>query len=275
MSQSCMYVLHITSIFIHCYVSVVSNENAYPARWNCSRVGGQEEEQASSAVYVIDIYPQGDDDENDSEKDIGVSMYFSHTRMYPESFPRVHISSIRGLSDQQIHACCERVMAAMEEHAGVPMIYSLVEVAQEWMNDIEDDAKEALRADDPAVLEEKRRQEEEERIQKLRAHGHEVTPESFRAWKEQFMLEQESKSADRLVKSMTASGKNTVSGKQWFLQQQGDAAAVRQEEYDNEVGEYDDEISRDEIEDDDLVFDSEDSDLEETILGELYEELAT
>ena len=62
MSQSCMYVLHITSIFIHYYVSVVSNENAYPARWNCSRVGGQEEEQASSAVYVIDIYPQGDDD---------------------------------------------------------------------------------------------------------------------------------------------------------------------------------------------------------------------
>jgi len=236
-------------------------------RWNCTPAAAaakeqQDTHQEKNTVYVIDIYPQGDED--DSQQDIGVSMYFSHTPRYPETLPRVHISSIRGLSTQQIQECCTCVMEGMEEHAGLPMIYSLVEVAQEWINALEDGAKEALRADDPAVLEEKRRQEEEDRIQKLRAHGHEVTPESFRAWKEQFVLEHHNHTE---VKS-TSTMKNTMTGKQWFLQQQGDAA-----EKEDDVQEYEDEIPRDDIEDD-VLFDSDDSDLEETILGELYEKLA-
>ena len=218
-------------------------------------------------VYVIDIYPQVDQD--DMNHDIGVSMYFSHTSTYPESFPRVHVSSIRGLSTEQIEQCCNHVTTTMEEHAGLPMIYSLVEVAQEWINALEDGAQEAIRADDPAVLEQKRRHEEEERIQKLRAHGHEVTPESFRAWKEQFLLEQQDAQEHAGVKAASTM-KNVMTGKQWFVQQQGEAG--KEEE---EVEEYEDEIPRDDIDIEDDVFDSDDSDLEETILGELYEELTT
>lgn len=258
------YMNHIHSLslcIIYYYIAVVTNENARPARWNCSPSVSEEEEMKQ--VYVIDIYPQVDQD--DMHRDIGVSMYFSHTPTYPDSFPRVHVSSIRGLSTEHIEQCCNHVTAAMEEHAGLPMIYTLVEVAQEWINALEDGAQEALRADDPAVLEQKRRQEEEERIQKLRAHGHEVTPESFRAWKEQFLLEQQEKQEHAGVKA-TSTMRNTMTGKQWFLQQQGEAG--KEEE---EVEEYEDEIPRDDIEDD--VFDSDDSDLEETILGELYEEL--
>lgn len=267
------------SLMVYIFV-VVSNKNAWPSTWNGSP-SVSDEEVGTNDVYVIDVYPHADGmpdpiDPSSSRLDsnIGISLYFQHTKAYPESSPRVHVSSIRGLSTQQVEQCCACVTTAMEEHAGIPMIYTLVEVVQEWINALEDSAKETLRADDPAMLEMKQRQEEEQRIQNLRAHGHEVTRESFLAWKEQFMLEQRQHVIERPTTKgggATASAKNTMTGKQWFLQQQQQQHLGEGEESDAE--EYEDEISMEDIEGGEVFDDdSDDSDLEETLLSDLYEE---
>ena len=102
---------------------------------------------------------------------------FAHTASYPEEAPLIKISSIRGLSKQEIEEAQEHVDSQIEENLGMPMIYTLVTVAQEWMNDVA--AKKQGSAADPDAERKKMQEEEERRISELRAHGTPVTPESF------------------------------------------------------------------------------------------------
>jgi hypothetical protein len=150
---------------------------------------------------------------------------FAHTASYPEEAPLIKISSIRGLSKQEIEEAQAHVESQIEENLGMPMIYTLVTMAQEWMNDVA--AKKQGPATDPDAELKRMQAEEERRISELRAHGTPVTPESFEKWKHDFDEEMQ---ALKQNQPEIVSKTNTMTGKQWFLQQ--DAQHIKFEEPD-------------------------------------------
>jgi hypothetical protein len=244
----------------------LKNDASHPTQWNCTQRSGDGRKAPSKPVYMVQVYPQRDDDGQDpSSYEFGIELYFSHAVGYPDAVPFVHVSSIRGLSADQVAQCAENVANAVDENAGMPMIFSLVTAVQDWLNGLDEDQKEMARRDDPKEQEQRRRMEEEERIQKLRKHGHEVTAESFLAWREQFLAEdgegkrpQGESDADRLT------------GKAWFLQQQTPAEP--------DVDEYDEDedfVDEEEEEDDDVSIGFDDSDDDDDLLlDELEEQLS-
>jgi hypothetical protein len=225
-------------------------ETSRPSNWNCTPMGKENAELNS--IYSVEVWPQSEEEQQEatpsSSAQWGIECIFSHTKQYPETAPLVHVTSIRGLSKQQVEDCCVTVKDTIEENMGIPMMYTVIMVVQEWLNALEMESKEAARADDPAVLEQQRRQEEEARIAALRAHGHEVTPESFAKWKKKFEEEMTPSTVD-----VTApSGPGRVTGKQWFLQQQSSNGAAAAAE--DDVAEYDDEVLYESSDDDHGVF---------------------
>ena len=168
--------------------------------------------------------------------EVGIEVMFAHTASYPEEAPLIKISSIRGLSKQEIEEAQEHVDSQIEENLGMPMIYTLVTVAQEWMNDVA--AKKQGSAADPDAERKKMQEEEERRISELRAHGTPATPESFEKWKHDFDEEMRSLKQNQ---PETVSKTNKMTGKQWFLQQ--DAQHIKFEEPDIDDAELDTVIS--------------------------------
>ena len=226
-------------------------ESSHPHQWNASPSAASLSRD-DKPVYMIQVYPQREDDGDGdpSSHEFGIELYFAHARGYPERAPFAHVSSVRGLSVSQVAQCADAVSAAVEENAGMPMIFSLVTAVQEWVNSLADEQQSEAKANDPMEQERQRRLEEEERIQKLRKHGHDVTVDSFLAWREQFLVES---AASREAAERAAAekgdkgdkgdkGTEAVTGKAWFLQQQAPAEV--------EVEEYDEEAFVDESEDD-------------------------
>lgn len=219
-------------------------------------------------VYMIQVYPQREDDDGNidpSTHAFGIELYFAHSAGYPESCPFAHVSSVRGLSMNQVTQCADAVSTAIEENVGMPMIFTLVTVVQDWVNSLAEEQQNEVKANDPKEQEQRRRMEEEERIQKLRKHGHEVTVDSFLAWREQFLAESAaSREATEKSEKTDGSKREAVTGKAWFLQNQAPAEV--------EVEEYDDTAFVDESEDDDVDLDvgssSDDSD-DDDLLDEL------
>ena len=218
-------------------------ETSRPSNWNCTLEATMKENaEWQNSIYSVEVWPQSEEQQQDadghpsSSAQWGIECIFSHTKQYPETAPLVHVTSIRGLSKQQVEDCCGTVKDTIEENMGIPMMYTVIMAVQEWLNALEMESKEAAKADDPAVLEQQRRQEEEARIAALRAHGHEVTPESFAKWKKKF----EEEMAPSTVDVTAPSGPGRVTGKQWFLQQQSSNSASAA--VDDDVAEYDDDV---------------------------------
>ena len=100
----------------------------------------------------------------------------------------------------------DRLHTKAENSVGMPMVYTLVEVIKEWLeeNNVEEKTDDSMYADmmarQEAIKEEERKREaaaEAERKQeeantvkeKANKYGTPVTPESFLAWREKYKLE--------------------------------------------------------------------------------------
>ena len=235
-------------------------ESSHPHQWNASPSAASLSRD-DKPVYMIQVYPQREDDDgtrdiDPSRHEFGIELYFAHARGYPERAPFAHVSSVRGLSVSQVAQCADAVSAAVEENAGMPMIFSLVTSVQEWLNSLAEEQQSEAKANDPMEQERQRRLEEEERIQKLRKHGHDVTVDSFLAWREQFLVESAAsrEAAERAAAEKGEKGTEAVTGKAWFLQQQA-PAEVEVEEYDEEAFVEESEDDEDENEDEEGEFD--------------------
>jgi len=232
-------------------------ESSHPHQWNASPSAASLSRD-DKPVYMIQVYPQREDDGDGdpSSHEFGIELYFAHARGYPERAPFAHVSSVRGLSVSQVAQCADAVSAAVEENAGMPMIFSLVTSVQEWLNSLAEEQQSEAKANDPMEQERQRRLEEEERIQKLRKHGHDVTVDSFLAWREQFLVESAAsrEAAERAAAEKGEKGTEAVTGKAWFLQQQA-PAEVEVEEYDEEAFVEESEDDEDENEDEEGEFD--------------------
>ena len=239
-------------------LQLLENESAHPRSWNSS----QAPTPLTKPVYLITVYPQRDEDGGSAEpsakdSEFGIELYFAHSTGYPETNPFVHVSSVRGLSVAQVTECAQVVSSAVEENAGMAMIFSLVTAVQDWVNGLNEAAAAEVRANDPKEQEQRRRVEEEDRILKLRQHGHEVTVDSFLAWREQFVAETAGReTAEAKIEAAR------LTGKAWFLQQQAPII--------DEVAEYEDEAFLDSASEDGVSL-TDDSDDDDDLLDELMD----
>ena len=108
----------------------------------------------------------------------------------------------------------------MHAQLGMAMVYALVSLAQEWVQ--EKAASMAAPAFDPDAEQRRAREAEEFRLVELRRHGTAVTPETFAAWQQRFEAEQALEQARLDEAAGRAAGaeerRNKLSGKQWFQQ---------------------------------------------------------
>lgn len=195
-------------------------------------------------------------------------MMFAHTPNYPEERPLVKVSSIRGLSKQEVEGLQSSMQEEIEASIGMSMIYTLITVAQEWVNDMA--STKAGPTHDPEAERRRLEELEEARRAELRAHGTVVTPETFAKWKHDFDEEMKASNVAAVSGDKKAQkGTNTLTGKQWFLLQE--AQHIDFEEPDLDIDEEIVDVAEvDEEEDGDSIFDDDSDD--DDVLNSLLEQ---
>ncbi|GAB4819086.1 hypothetical protein N2152v2_006132 [Parachlorella kessleri] len=218
--------------------------------------------EALEAIYMDDLQ-------------VRIEVVFAHTPTYPDEPPLLKARGLQGLADADVRQLQGVLDEQIEANLGMAMIYTLIGVAQEWLNE------KALTVGGPSLdpeADRKRREAEEEaRIAELRAHGTAVTPETFAEWKARFDAEQALERA-KLQGGEAADKRGRLTGKQWFLQQEAMHREVEEpdlepdEEDGEDEGNYSDDSEGESEEE--VDFDAEDSEDDEDFLDEMEEKLA-
>jgi hypothetical protein len=167
--------------------------------------------------YRLEIRPQLEDADPSDDPPVRVEFVFAHTPLYPDEVPLVKARSLRGLSDAQVAELQALVDEQAAANIGMPMIFTLVGAAQEWVD--ETGAGLAMANEDPEAEIKRLRAAEELRQAELRAHGTPVTPETFREWKARFDAEMALARA-AVTDTATTAASTRMTGKQFFMQQE-------------------------------------------------------
>lgn len=93
-------------------------------------------ELVSPTNFVINLLPFPDEEE---ENHVSASLEFTYPATYPEVLPEVSVRKVAGLSEKKEAVFRDEVMAnAMAEaepSLGMPMVYIIAEVVQNWLRD--------------------------------------------------------------------------------------------------------------------------------------------
>lgn len=168
-----------------------------------------------------------------------MEVYFAHTASYPDAPPLLKAAGLQAINDSEVAELEAALAAVVEESLGAPMIYTLLQEVQEWLNERARLAASA--APDEATLLARERAAEEARIAALRAHGTPVTVQAFHAWAAAFAQEQAA--AAQGAAAGKAGGEARLTGRQWFKRQE--EAQLPVEEPELELDEEDGEDDRD------------------------------
>jgi len=147
-----------------------------------------------------------DDYETDEADGIFVLLKFTFTPTYPSEAPLVEFEETENIEDEHLDELKEEIKKQIEENMGMPMVFTIVSAAIEWLGEKNDQIK---RDAEEAVRRKKEAEEEEER---KKLEGTKVTIESFLAWKAEFDRERLEKKG---IKQKT--GKEKLSGKELFM----------------------------------------------------------
>ncbi|CEJ01715.1 hypothetical protein RMCBS344292_15736 [Rhizopus microsporus] len=158
--------------------------------------------------FRISIYPE----EQDPENPRALSLHVIYTPNYPDELPEYEIEIIQGqVPESYLSRIEQSVKQAAEESIGMAMVFSLVMIIKEELDNIVLDVK---RAEEELVKEKRRKEEEAEQAKFV---GTKVTRESFLDWKKKFDAEIAEKDAvARAQKAKELKGKLT--GRQLFEQ---------------------------------------------------------
>ncbi|PHZ12302.1 RWD-domain-containing protein [Rhizopus microsporus ATCC 52813] len=165
-------------------------------------------EGISETEFRISIYPE----EQDLENPRALSLHVIYTPNYPDELPEYEIEIIQGqVPESYLSRIEQSVKQAAEESIGMAMVFSLVMIIKEELDNIVLDVK---RAEEELVKEKKRKEEEAEQAKFV---GTKVTRDSFLDWKKKFDAEIAEKDAvARAQKAKELKGKLT--GRQLFEQ---------------------------------------------------------
>ena len=108
-------------------------------------------------------------------------MHVTYTPNYPDELPEYHIETIEGqIPTTYYNRIRESVKTAAEESVGMAMIFTMVSIIKEELDNIMLDVQ---RAEEDEINERRRKEEEAEQA---KFTGTKVTVESFMAWKKEF-----------------------------------------------------------------------------------------
>lgn len=187
----------------------------------------------SEKEFEIAIYP----DEQDEENPRGLSLHVTYTANYPDELPEYEIETIEGQIPSSYYTKIrEAVKSAAEESIGMAMIFTMVSIIKEELDNIVLDAQKA----EEEIINERRRKEEE--AEQAKFMGTKVTVESFMAWKKKFDAEMLEK--DEILKAQRAKElKGKLSGRELFEKDKSlalsDAKYMDQDDVTVDVSQFD------------------------------------
>ncbi|KAI8980959.1 hypothetical protein BDB01DRAFT_724366, partial [Pilobolus umbonatus] len=146
------------------------------------------EEQQNELEALASIYPD--------EFERALSLHVTYTPTYPDTLPEYDIEQLEGQAEESI---------------GMAMIFSMVMVMKEELDNIVLDVK---RAEEEIIKEARRKEEEAEQAKFM---GTKVTVESFMDWKKKFDAEMAKKDAVATAQRIKEL-KGKLSGRQLFEQ---------------------------------------------------------
>lgn len=198
----------------------------------------------SNRCFQIKITAQEEDgDESNTNPAQQLALIFAHTEKYPDEPPLLNVSSLQGISSEDLRILKDKLQQEASENLGMAMIYTLVSSAKEWLTeryceDSDGDAEAEEAAKEDIVV----------------PHGEAVTVETFLAWRERFEAELALERAKLMPESVLATSKEKkLTGRQWFESGRMKGAAVVTEDLDEEDGEdidFDDDEDFEDDEDD-------------------------
>eukprot|EP00088_Acartia_fossae_P000999 TRINITY_DN1036_c0_g1_i4.p1 TRINITY_DN1036_c0_g1~~TRINITY_DN1036_c0_g1_i4.p1 ORF type:complete len:239 (+),score=82.21 TRINITY_DN1036_c0_g1_i4:54-770(+) len=178
----------------------------------------KDEIEALESIYSEEIDFLGDsphcftipvktEDYNEDEGEGRLVLFkFTFTEKYPSEEPLLEVEESENIDDEHLEELNTYLHDMLTENLGMPMVFTIVSAAIEWLGDKNDQIKEEMETAAKKKLE----MEEEEERRKL--EGTRVTVESFLAWKAEFDQE-------RLEKMKTAKVKsNKLTGRELFMQ---------------------------------------------------------
>nr|AFK49589.1 unknown [Medicago truncatula] len=179
----------------------------------------------SNRCFQIKITAQEEDgDESNTNPAQQLALIFAHTEKYPDEPPLLNVSSLQGISSEDLRILKDKLQQEASENLGMAMIYTLVSSAKEWLTeryceDSDGDAEAEEAAKEDIVV----------------PHGEAVTVETFLAWRERFEAGLALERAKLMPESVLATSKEKkLSGRQWFESGRMKGAAVVTEDLDEE-----------------------------------------
>jgi len=152
--------------------------------------------------------PVKTEDYDDDSTDDGrfVLLKFTFTPEYPSEAPLVEVEESDNIDDEHLDELQQEISSQIDENLGMPMVFTIVSAAIEWLGAKNDQIKSDL------LEAAKRKKEVEEEEERKKLEGTKVTIESFLAWKADFDRERLEKKG---IKVLT--GKEKLSGRELFM----------------------------------------------------------
>lgn len=144
-------------------------------------------------------------------------LQFSLAREYPSQAPRIAVVQTIGLSDEESNRLEQHLEAEATEQLGEPMIYALVDAAQEWLLPLNSETKRIASSAHEEVQLHSRRQEaerQEHHAKQFVAHE-EKAQEAVRL--QQLSLEAEEKLRDEWLRARQPQDRSPQRGRQEHL----------------------------------------------------------
>lgn len=194
-------------------------------------------------LYCLSVAPSEDVAVQPDSIPLRAELVFAHTATYPDEAPLVKARSVQGLGDADAAALQSVTDAAVVDNLGMPMMYALFAVAQDWLSD---KATAGVEIEvDPLVAKKAAEEAEEQRLAELRRLGTPVTPETFAPWKQRFYVDLVAAAAQNRAQQADET-KGKLTGKAFFLAadsrsaRQGDDLQIESEGSEDDDTDYED-----------------------------------
>lgn len=131
-------------------------------------------------VFTIEIKTESSDE---SENEMFVSLKFTYVPNYPDEAPLVEVADFDNLEEDDVNELSDFLLSQAEENVGMVMIFTLVSVTSEWLNEKSDYRRQKKKDD------EERRVKQLEEEERKKFEGTCVSVETFLSWKTKFDAE--------------------------------------------------------------------------------------
>ena len=87
------------------------------------------------SVKLLPVDSGGDEEEEDSQNNVGIRLIATIPLDYPESRPELDISIVKGLTDEHRVKLVEMADEESRNNEGMPSIFAICEILREWLAD--------------------------------------------------------------------------------------------------------------------------------------------